>query len=182
VLRRPPQQRWLYVPRRQHHESSAIDGGRPVPEPDDHLRLADLRVLLLVLRQGGLTPATELWDPVNQRADIDFDPAFDAVETGLAAYFEAASAQFPDGVSIDEWVDEYVSPVGCGVPRSQQEEITIDGVSGRISECPGQVEATVVAGRRLYLFILGHRRGDARAFFDAWVATIDLTPETAAVS
>ena len=103
------------------------------------------------------------------------------METGFAAYFEAASTQLPDGVSIDEWVDEYVLVGGCGVPRSQQEEITIDGVSGRIAECAHLIEATVVAGGRLYLFILGHSRTDARAFFDAWVATIDLTPETAAV-
>ena len=70
-------------------------------------------------------------------------------------------------------------PGGCGVPRSQQAEITIDGQSGRISECPNRIEATVVAGGRLYLFILSHDRSDARAVFDAFVATIDLTPETA---
>jgi hypothetical protein len=61
-------------------------------------------------------------------------------------------------------------------------EITIDGQSGRIAEC-GPIEATVVYGGRLYLFTLGHSRhpDDARAYFDAWVATIDLTPETAAM-
>ncbi len=134
------------------------------------------------LDRGGLAPATELWDPGNQQLDdIDFDDRFDAVETGLGAYFEAASTEIPDGVSIDEWVDEYVSPGGCGVPRSQQAEITIDGQSGRISECPNRIEATVVAGGRLYLFTWATTRSDARAFFDAWVATIDLTPETAAV-
>ena len=89
--------------------------------------------------------------------------------------------KIPDGVSIDDWYDEYVSPSGCGVPRSQQVEITIDGRLGRVIECPSQIEATVVAGGRLYLFMLGHERSDARAFFDAWIATIDLTPETAAV-
>ncbi len=130
--------------------------------------------------RGGLVPATELWDPVNQQFDVDFDDRFDAVETGFAAYFESASTEIPDGVSIDAWVDEYISPGdGCGVPRSEQAEITIDGQPGRIAECPNQIEATVVAGGRLYLFILGHERSDARAFFDAWVATIDLTPETA---
>ncbi|HEY5886488.1 MAG TPA: hypothetical protein VIT24_02120, partial [Acidimicrobiales bacterium] len=143
------------------------------------------------LDRGGLAPATELWDPVNQQPDPlnpdnpDNSDQFDAVETGLAAYFESASTAIPEGVSIDEWVDEYVSPSGCGRPRSQQEEITIDGQSGRLFECPtdpGQIVATVVAGGRLYFFSLGHDRpDDARAFFDAWVATIDLTPETAAV-
>jgi hypothetical protein len=41
---------------------------------------------------------------------------------------------------------------GCGGPRSQQAEITIDGQSGRIAECPktteadvNRIEATVVA-------------------------------------
>jgi hypothetical protein len=131
----------------------------------------------------GITPATERWDPDEQPVeDIDFDPRFDAVETGYAAYFEGASTPIPDGVPIDEWVDEYVTPVaagGCGVPRSQQAEITIDGQPGRIAEC-AHTEATVVAGGRLYLFTL-HRTGYAKAMFDAWIATIDLTPETAAV-
>ena len=99
----------------------------------------------------------------------------------MAAYLEGASTEIPDGVSIDEWVDEYVTLGGCGVPRSQQAEITIDGQSGRIAECPNHIEATVVAGGRLYVFILGPDRRDARAFFDTWIATIDLTPETAAV-
>lgn len=134
--------------------------------------------------RGGLAPATELWDPVadppvdNSGAN---DGPFDGVETGFAAYFKAASTKLPDGVSIDQWVDEYVSPGDCGGPRSQQPQITIDGQSGRIAECPELIEATVVSGGRLYLFILGHSRRDARAWFDAWVATIDLTPETAAV-
>ena len=134
--------------------------------------------------RGGLTPAKELWDPVSQQINVDFDDRFDAVETGYSAYFEGASTEIPDGVSIDDWVDEYVSPLaagGCGVPRSQQAEITIDGQSGRIAECAERVQATVVAGGRLYLFILSAARSDARAFFDAWIATIDLTPETAAV-
>ena len=129
--------------------------------------------------RGGLAPATELWDPVNQqRFPVDSDNAYDrldGVDTGFGAYFAGASTEIPDGVSIDEWVDDYVSPSGCGRPRSQQEEITIDGQSGRIFECPtDQIVATVVAGGRLYLFTLLHNRSDARAFFDAFIATIDL--------
>jgi hypothetical protein len=132
----------------------------------------------------GLAPAKELWDPVTQprpdNSGVHDDP-FDVVETALGAVFKGASTVIPDGVSIDAWVDEYVSPGGCGVPRSQQAEITIDGQSGRISECPNEIEATVVAGGRLYLFTLLHTRSDARAFFDAFVATIDLRPEEAAL-
>lgn len=136
------------------------------------------------LDRGGLKTAKELWDPVTQpRPDNSgaYDDPFDTVETGLYAFFKGASTVIPDGVSIDAWVDQYVSPIGCGVLRSQQAEITIDGQSGRISECAGEIDATVVAGGRLYLFILLHSRSDARAFFDAFVATIDLRPEDAAV-
>ncbi|MCA1707608.1 MAG: hypothetical protein LC808_31800 [Actinobacteria bacterium] len=127
--------------------------------------------------EGSLALATKLWDPVNH--DLSANDVFDGWETGLGAYFAAASTEIPDGVSIDEWVDEYVSdsPGGCGVPRSQQVEITIDGQPGRIAECDHS-EATVVAGGRLYLFT---GPADDRGWFDAWVDTIDLTPETAAV-
>lgn len=150
----------------------------------------------------GLMPATALWDPDDQPLDdIDFDRRFDAVQTGLGASFESASTPIPDGVSIDEWVDQFVtrpSDSRCGVPRTQQAEITIDGHPGRIEVCPGmrgtdpramvdtgtpgEIYATVVAGGRLYLFSLGGPRGEgARMVFDAWIATIDLRPEDATV-
>jgi hypothetical protein len=152
------------------------------------------------LDRGPVRLPTEPWDPVNQQSDNSIN-RFDAVQTGLGAYFEAASTEIPDGVSIDEWVDEYVAPrwaSGCAVPRSQQAEITIDGHVGRIAVCPGapdtdprevvdtgtpdEIHATVVAGDRLYLFSLGGPSGEgARMVFDAWVATIDLRPEDAVV-
>ena len=127
------------------------------------------------LDRGGLRPAERLWG-FGQISD-----RFDLVETGLGAVFMGASTEIPAGVSIDGWVDDVIKdlPGGCRVPRSQQAEITIDGQPGRISECANRIEATVVAGGRLYLFTLAHDRSDARAWFDAWVATIRLTPETA---
>ena len=135
----------------------------------------------------GPTPATKLWDPlIDPPVDTSgrYDDPFDLLETGYAAFFKSASTEIPEGVSIDEWVDKYVSPGGCSAPRSQQSEITIDGQSGRISECPSaavnKIEATVVAGGRLYLFILLSGRGDYRDVFDAFAATIDLQPEGAA--
>ena len=132
----------------------------------------------------GVAPATVRWDPSNQPIEeSNLGPRFDAVETGYGAYLEGASTEIPDGVSIDEWVDEYVTPVragGCGVPRSEQAEITVDGQSGRIAECANRIEATVVAGGRLYLLSVYRDGRDARAMFDAWVDTIELTPETAA--
>lgn len=134
------------------------------------------------LDRGGLTPAAQPWDPVDRPERVDFDDRFDAVETGLSAYFEAASTPMPDGVSIDEWVDEHITRTSagtCGVPRGQQAEVTIDGQPGRIAECRNQIEASVTAGGRLYLFVLRHDRDDARAVLDAWLLTIELTPETA---
>ena len=135
----------------------------------------------------GLTPAKELWNPeIDPPVDASstYDDPFDLWETGYAAVFKSASTEIPEGVSIDEWVDKYVSPGSCSAPRSQQPEITIDGQSGRISECPSaavnKIEATVVAGGRLYLFILLSGRGDYRDVFDAFAATIDLQPEGAA--
>jgi hypothetical protein len=139
----------------------------------------------------GPTPATEPWDPViDPPVDTSsrYDDPFDLWETGHAAFFKSASTPIPEGVSIDQWVDEHVSSGGCGGPRSQQAEITIDGQSGRIAECPktteaeaNRIEATIVAGGRLYLFILLSDRSDYRAVFDAFASTIGLRPETAAV-
>jgi hypothetical protein len=180
------------VPRQP--DNSSVGGMSPSPSPAESVDFPNLTATFVSPTngfsfkyhdRGGLAPATDLWDPVN---DNQANDGFDAVETGFAAYFMAASTPIPDGVSIDEWVDEYVSPGGwlqhpgrCGGPRSQQAEITIDGQSGRISECANRIEATVVAGGRLYLFTLLHSRSDARAVFDAWIATIHLRPEAAAL-
>jgi hypothetical protein len=158
------------------------------PEPAPSLGLVDFPNLTKTFvspRNGfsikhpdsvALTPAKQLWGfGPNHLTD-----GFDVVETGLAAEFKGASMGISDEDSNDEWVDDAIEDYGgCGVPRSQQAEITIDGQSGRISECPNQIEATVVTGGRLYLFTLLHDRSDARAAFDAFAATIDLTPETA---
>ena len=138
------------------------------------------------LDRGGLEPATRLWDPVN---DPRSQAGFDAVESGLGAYFLAASTRIPPGVALDSWVDVYVTPGPwlqtpgpCGGPRSGQEAITIDGHSGRVAECGNRIDATVVAGERLYLFTLLDSRTDGRALFDAWIATVDLRPDEAPVS
>jgi hypothetical protein len=137
--------------------------------------------------RGGLDPASERWDPAGPPLDVHttLDNRYDGVDTGLSAYFAAVSVEIPDGVAVDEWVDHDIQFGGCDVPRRQQAEITIDGQPGRLAECwndgVGRIEATVIDGGRLYLFVLLHRGGNARAYFDTWAATIDLTPETAAV-
>jgi hypothetical protein len=144
--------------------------------------------------RAAVTPAKQLWG-FSKRVEDGFDVA----ETGSGVVFMGASTNQGgiglyfgcDGCSTDELVDHYllddgvdpderrILPGSCGVPRSEQAEITIDGQSGRISECENRIEATVVVDGRLYLFTLLHDRDDARAVFDAFAATIDLTPETA---
>ena len=52
--------------------------------------------------------------------------------------------------------------------------------AGSSEDCPGEVATTDILDGRLYIFILPHTRSDARAFVDAFVATIDLRPEEAA--
>jgi hypothetical protein len=143
----------------------------------------------------GLVPATKLWDPVDEppfdkgllrAGDAAAAYGFDLVDTGHSAVFLGASTEVPDGVSLDEWVDATVARYSFCAPRSQQPEISIDGQPGRVAECaadPDTVEiaATVVVDGRLYLFTLLSRRDDTRALFDAFVDTIDLRPEDAAV-
>jgi len=58
-------------------------------------------------RAASLTPATKAWDPVNEPPIDDLDSAgaanlheFDAVETGLAAFFLSASTKIPGKGSI----------------------------------------------------------------------------------
>jgi len=176
------------VPRQP--DGSNVGGASPSPTPTQAVDFPDLTATFVSPRNGfsvkhpdtaALAPAKQLWG-FSEPAD----DGFDVVGTGLGAVFKGASTNsgFGGGGSIDERVDEYLSgdgvlPGGCRVPRSQQAELTIDGQSGRISECPNRIEATVVAGGRLYAFTLTHDRKDARAVFDAFVATIELTPETA---
>ncbi len=120
-----------------------------------------------------VTPATNLFDPGG-------GDGVDVVETASGAVFEGASLPAPGGpLSVDDYVDDYVLDDGCGAPRLQQAEITIDGHPGRLSACPEEIVATVVTSGRIYQFTLRHGGSDARAVFDAFAATIRLTPETA---
>ena len=147
------------------------------------------------LDRGGLVSAKEPWDPADQPSPVagrggygaEYQEEFDVVETGYGAVFLSASTKIPEGVVVDEWADEAVGkylPAGCYGPRSEQEAITIDGEPGRLShKCFDDLVATAVKDGRLYLFMMAHgapTRLEARQVFEAWVDTIELTPETAA--
>ena len=129
-----------------------------------------------------IDPATEVWDPrVNQ---VDY-PQFDFIGSPTVGTIRGSSTAIPDGVTIDDWVDQsvvhYEPGSSCGAARSELPEVTIDGQPGRITlDCPGEIEANLVVGQRLYLFTLGSDASNAREIFDAWASTIDLRPEEAA--
>ena len=123
------------VPRQP--DGSNVGGPSPSPTPAQVIDFPNLTTFVSP-RNGfsvkhpervALTPAKQIWGFSQQ-----VDDGFDVVETGLAAVFKGASTNngFGGEGSTDERVDEYLSddyvlPGGCGVPRSQQAEITIDG-------------------------------------------------------
>ena len=130
-----------------------------------------------------IEPATVVSNPSEEQDNQEFD----YINNEPFHTFRGASTLAPDGVSIDDWIDESVVgvPFGdCQEARSTLPEITIDGQPGRIHEgCPNEIEATVVVGRRVYLFTLfglADVANISRAVFDAYASTIDLRPEEAA--
>ena len=138
-----------------------------------------------------IQPATVVSKPFVEQDNNEFD----FIINEPFHVFRGKSTQAPEGGSVDEWIDRAVGyqPGGCGVRRSEQPEITIDGQPGRIWEgCPNEIEATVAVGQRVYIFTLfdscvrAASCGDAdvstvsRADFDAYASTIDLRPEEAA--
>jgi hypothetical protein len=127
-----------------------------------------------------IVPAKVVSNPLIEQNNEEFD----FINNEPSHTFRGSSTLAPGTVSIDDWIDRGFQAGGCGVRRSEQPEITIDGQPGRIWEgCPNEIEATVAVGRRVYVFSLF---GDAdvstvsRAVFDAYASTIDLRPEEAA--
>ena len=130
-----------------------------------------------------IVPATVIWEPLTE-----VNERFDFVVSDALGNFRGGSVQAPDGVTIDDdWIDREVlgvRPGGCAEPRSTLPEITIDGQPARIqteTACPGEIDATVVVGRRVYEFTFQSDRSDIREIYDAYVSTIDLRPEDAAI-
>lgn len=76
----------------------------------------------------------------------------------------------------------------CGPARSTLGDIDIDGQSAKIRTSCEEVEATVIVDGRVYLFTLFLDVGEpysiagSRALFEAMMATVQLTPETAEVA
>jgi hypothetical protein len=173
-------------------------GGQPSPSP-----ILDMARTFVSSKYGyaigypdgwTIQPAASLWWPPTWKATGGSDAPYDRFFSSPDGdWFRAGSADVPEGVSIDGWIDEFITtvsspPDSCSPPRTDLPEIIIDGQPGRIRDhCEGEVEATVVVGRRAYVLTLfysgpaevGISMADARAIFDAFIATIDLRPEDA---
>jgi hypothetical protein len=117
----------------------------------------------------------------------------DALVSEAGGWFlRASSAAIPDGVVVDDWIRQtltYSDDAGCAPARKTLESVTIDGHEGRILGFCGvppapQIEATVVADKRVYLFTLFDsqevpKADEARALFDRLASLIKLDPASA---
>ena len=114
-------------------------------------------------------------------------------ELGVAG-FRAMSVLVPDGQSIDDFIVGNLTAsanAACSPRPDTLEAVTIDGHEGRVRGFCGEppateIEASVVIGRRVYLFTLfwyasvpAPTEAEVRASFDAFTATITLDPESA---
>jgi hypothetical protein len=103
--------------------------------------------------------------------------------------FRATSALIPDGVTPDAtWIGQNITDIGgeCSPPSSTLGTIVIDGHEGRIRTSCHEVEATVILDSRIYMFTFfdidfggPYSTAGARALFEAMMASVQLTPETA---
>ena len=96
---------------------------------------------------------------------------------------------------VDDWILQTLqnsNDPGCMPRRDTQESVLVDGHDGRLLGFCGaqpapQIEATVVADNRAYLFTLFDLReapnaDEARGLFDRFTATITLDPGSAVPS
>ena len=115
---------------------------------------------------------------------------FDSAAGGW--HLRALSRPVPDGVVVDDWIVRTLqtsNDAGCMPQRSTMESVTVDGHEGRLlgfcgAEPAPQMEASVVVGKRVYLFTLFERQSapreqEARALFDRFMATVRLDPASA---
>ena len=174
------------IDRRAHHirrRPLALRG-----RPDDDVRLAAERLLDPASRRGGghtgrADVARVSSSRLRRRGDDDSSTVFRGMHDGV-----------PDATP-------HVRTRRTNRSRAARSVRRIDQTPGRPAwrlRCSSQPadgdrhRRTVGSGRRVpephrgdrrrrqeYLFTLSHDRGDARAVFDAFVATVDLTPETA---
>jgi hypothetical protein len=111
----------------------------------------------------------EAWSRVGEAEWLDL------IKPPGGGLLRLASAAVPAGVDGMDWIARYYG--GC---EPACEDVVIGGHPARLrdlSTTEGEIEATLVAGGRAYVFTL-FGSGE-RALFDAIVATAELHPENA---
>jgi hypothetical protein len=132
-----------------------------------------------VLWVPGVTPGTDGW------SDTFLPPS-------TINGFRAASAVVPAGVTaVDDPRIRNITAYAageCGPASSTLGDILIDGRTGKVRFSCEEIEATVFVGDRIYLFTLfldtvpPYTTAGGRALFEAMMASVRLTPETAEVA
>ena len=123
---------------------SPTPSGAPEETPDVRLtkpfRSPTNGFSVMNIARSSVTPATAPWTPPQplKNAYGAPGPFYDIFETGFSAAFNATSTVIPDGVPLDEWIDQSIASAAststCMLPRTRQAEITIDGQPARVSE------------------------------------------------
>lgn len=121
------------------------------------------------------TPATGPWT-----AGYDTESYSDLVGNGSATLY-GASMKLPAGTSFENWFAAYDADRSlntCGAP-SHNEDVTVDTLIGHLDvHCAASyLEAVIPKGGRVYVFTMFQPFN--RPLFEALLATVRLTPETA---
>jgi hypothetical protein len=133
------------------------------------------------------TAGTALWVPGVTPGTVGWSDTF--LPPSTINGFRAASAIVPAGVTtLDDPRIQNITAYGggeCGPASSTLGDIVIDGQTGKVRFSCEEIEATVFVGGRMYLFTLfldtlpPYTTAGGRALFEAMIASVQLTPETA---
>ena len=123
----------------------------------------------------GVAPATTTWTTGHQTASFS-----DRIGTSPSLY--GTSTKLPAGMSFNTWFADYDrdrANTTCSPEPSHNEDITIDGLIGRLDiHCQeSYLEAVIPKGGRVYVFTMF--QPFTRPLFERLLETVRLTPETA---
>ncbi len=129
------------------------------------------------------TTGRDLPDPIDYRA---LSPLVDAFLSPDGAFFTVASQPLPDGVDPGNWLAGYEAAGAAADPAfkecwpapAEMAQATIDGVPAWVRTGCGATDAIAFAGGRVYVLTDEVDAILNRPLFDAFLATVRLTPST----
>jgi hypothetical protein len=132
-------------------------------------------------------PGSVLFDPVPFASAGGPSEWIDTFVPGAGSgLLRIASARVPDGVVAETWIDEtYMECLAAC--QATLEDTVIGGQPAKLRDAgDGELEATAIIDGRAYVFTLFQGQADGltepRAWFDAFLATVEFHPENAAPS